>query len=173
MFCLPFFSRLCLCGACLAILLNLASLRAEASDISWQDVETAEAPRFLEHGKDAALFAMAFTGVAYRYGGNSPETGMDCSGFVAYIYKEVFDVILPRTAAEIGQSGMPIDVSELQPGDLLFYNTLGRPFSHVGIYLGDAKFIHAPRAGAQIRIENMQLPYWTQRFNGARRIGVS
>lgn len=119
------------------------------------------------------MFALAFTGVAYRHGGSSPETGMDCSGFVSYVYKEVFDLILPRTAAEIGQSGMPIDVSELQPGDLLFYNTLGRPLSHVGIYLGDDKFIHAPRAGAQIRIENMRLPYWIQRFNGARRISIS
>jgi cell wall-associated NlpC family hydrolase len=175
MFRLPFSFRFCLSGACLAILLVLVlvALPANASDISWQYLEDVEAPHFLEHGKETALFALAFTGVAYRYGGNSPETGMDCSGFVTYIYKEAFDVALPRTAAEIEQSGMPIDVSELQPGDLLFYNTLGRPFSHVGIYLGDAKFIHSPRAGAQIRIENMRLPYWTQRFNGARRIGVS
>jgi cell wall-associated NlpC family hydrolase len=173
MFFLPFSFRAHLPGACLAFLLALVSLQADASDISWQHVEAAESPRLLEHGKEAALFALAFSGVAYRHGGNSPETGMDCSGFVVYVYKEAFDVALPRTAAEIEQSGMPIEVSELQPGDLLFYNTLGRSFSHVGIYLGDAKFIHAPRAGAQIRIENMRLPYWTRRFDGARRIGVS
>jgi cell wall-associated NlpC family hydrolase len=153
--------------------LTLAPFTATASDISWQRNEAADTLGFLNTGKEAAVFALAFTGIAYRHGGNSPESGMDCSGFVTYVYKEAFEVVLPRTTAEIEQAGMPIDVSELQPGDLVFYNTLGRSFSHVGIFLGDGKFIHAPRAGAQIRVENMHLPYWTQRFNGARRIGVS
>lgn len=173
MFRLSLSSRFCLSGVCLTMLLAFVSHSADASDISWQPSEPPEVLRSLDYRKEAALFALAFTGIAYRHGGNSPETGMDCSGFVAYVYKEAFDVVLPRTAAEIEQAGMPVDVSELQPGDLLFYNTLGRAFSHVGIYLGDAKFVHAPRAGAQIRVENMQLRYWTQRFNGARRIGVS
>lgn len=126
-----------------------------------------------ESGTEAALFAMAFTGVNYRYGGNSPETGMDCSGFVGYVFREAFDISLPRTSAEIEQAGMPIDASDLLPGDLVFFNTLGAAYSHVGIYLGNNRFIHSPRAGAQIRIENMQLPYWTRRFDGARRIGIS
>ena len=126
-----------------------------------------------DHGAEIALFALAFTGVDYRYGGSSPEQGMDCSGFVSYVYKEAFDISLPRTSAEIEQAGMPIEVSELLPGDLVFFNTLGAAYSHVGIYLGNNKFIHSPRAGAQIRVENMQLPYWTRRFDGARRIGVS
>lgn len=173
MFRLPLSFRFCSSGACLATLLAVLPLQANASDISWPHSESPDTQYFFNHGKETALFALAFTGVAYRHGGDSPETGMDCSGFVVYVYKETFDVALPRTAAEIEQAGMPVDVSELQPGDLVFYNTLGKAYSHVGIYLGDAKFVHAPRAGAQIRIENMQLPYWTQRFTGARRIGVS
>lgn len=155
------------------MLFAVLPLQTKAIDISWHHDEGPNTQDFTIPGKEAALFALAFTGVAYRHGGDSPETGMDCSGFVVYVYKQAFDLALPRTAAEIEQAGMSIEVDELQPGDLVFYNTLGRAYSHVGIYLGDARFVHAPRAGAQIRIENMLLPYWTQRFNGARRIGVS
>ena len=126
----------------------------------------------LENGREAAVFALAFSGVEYRYGGTSPASGMDCSGFVAYVFKEAFNVSLPRTSAEIEQAGLPIEMSELLPGDLVFFNTLNRAYSHVGIYLGENKFIHAPRAGAQIRVENMQLSYWAQRYNGARRIAI-
>lgn len=156
----------------LILITGLPSL-VSANDISWIEKENESAPTIPEHGKEAALFALAFTGVNYRYGGNSPESGMDCSGFVVYVYKEAFDLRLPRTAADLEQAGMPIDISELAPGDLVFYNTLGPSFSHVGIYLGNNRFIHAPRPGAKIRVENMQLPYWIRRFDGARRIGVS
>ena len=109
-------------------------------------------------------------GIRYKYGGTNPESGLDCSGFVRYVYKAVWGTELPRTAQEQSRVGERVDVHDLQPGDLVFYNTLRRRFSHVGIYLGDDKFIHAPSTGGEIRIESMDIGYWKKRFNGARRI---
>ncbi|MGH8809397.1 MAG: C40 family peptidase, partial [Noviherbaspirillum sp.] len=94
----------------------------------------------------------------------------DCSGLVRYLFKEVWGTNLPRTSEEISRVGEKVETQNLQPGDLVFYNTLRRGFSHVGIYLGDNKFIHAPSGGGQVRIESMDLGYWKARFNGARRI---
>lgn len=119
---------------------------------------------------ELALQAMAMIGIRYKYGGNLPENGLDCSGLVRYVFKEVLGKELPRTSEEISRVGSEVDRSELQPGDLVFYNTLRRGFSHVGIYLGDNKFIHAPSSGGKVRIESMDVGYWKQRFNGARRI---
>lgn len=119
---------------------------------------------------DLVVQAMTMIGTHYRYGGESPETGLDCSGLVRYVFKEAWGAHLPRTSAEISRVGAKVNPQELQPGDLVFYNTLRRGFSHVGIYLGDNKFIHAPSGGGQVRIESMGLAYWKKRFNGARRI---
>lgn len=119
---------------------------------------------------ELAVRAMALIGIRYQYGGNAPENGLDCSGLVRYLFKEVQGTELPRTAEEISQVGQHVDTRDLQPGDLVFYNTLKRAFSHVGVYLGDNKFIHAPSSGGKVRIENMDLGYWKARFNGARRI---
>jgi cell wall-associated NlpC family hydrolase len=119
---------------------------------------------------DLAVEAMSMLGIKYRYGGNSPETGLDCSGLVRYVFKAALGTDLPRTAAEISRVGEKIDFHDLQPGDLVFYNTLRRGFSHVGIYLGDSKFIHSPSAGGEVRIESMDIAYWKKRFVGARRI---
>lgn len=113
---------------------------------------------------------MSMIGIRYRYGGNAPESGLDCSGLVRYVFKQVTGAELPRTSEEISRVGQTVEPGELQPGDLVFYNTLRRGFSHVGIYLGDNKFIHAPSAGGQVRIERMDISYWKNRFNGARRI---
>lgn len=109
-------------------------------------------------------------GIHYKYGGTAPESGLDCSGLVRYVFKQVWGKDLPRTSKEISQVGQNVDTQDLRPGDLVFYNTLRRSFSHVGIYLGDNKFIHAPSPGGQVRIESMELDYWKKRFNGARRI---
>ena len=114
--------------------------------------------------------AVDFLGTRYQRGGNNVEQGLDCSGLVRLVFKDAANIELPRTAAEISHAGEKIDASELQPGDLVFYNTLKRGFSHVGIYLGDNKFIHSPSKGGQVRIESMELSYWKKRFNGARRI---
>jgi cell wall-associated NlpC family hydrolase len=103
-------------------------------------------------------------------GGNTPESGLDCSGLVRHVFKQAWGTVLPRTAEEISKVGEQVDRQELRPGDLVFFNTLRRTFSHVGIYLGDNKFIHSPSAGGQVRIESMDLAYWKARFNGARRI---
>lgn len=114
--------------------------------------------------------AMGFLGVPYRRGGNTVETGFDCSGFVRSIYEQSVGLLLPRKAEQQAAATQQIDKAELQPGDLVFFNTLRRAFSHVGIYIGDGKFIHSPKPGAEVRVESMGVSYWAQRFDGARRV---
>jgi cell wall-associated NlpC family hydrolase len=125
---------------------------------------------FTSRASDLALHAVGMIGIRYKYGGDAPESGLDCSGLVRYVFKEVLNKELPRTSHELSQVGKKVDTRDLQPGDLVFYNTLRRSFSHVGIYLGDNKFIHAPSAGGAVRIESMDVGYWKKRFNGARRV---
>lgn len=121
---------------------------------------------------DLVISAMNFLGLNYRRGGTSVEEGFDCSGFVRYVFQNSIGLVLPRSADEQARSAgvVPIEPSELKPGDLVFFNTLRRAFSHVGIYIGEGKFIHSPRSGSAVRIEDMHLPYWSSRFNGARRV---
>jgi cell wall-associated NlpC family hydrolase len=119
---------------------------------------------------DLALAAIGMIGIRYQRGGTTPENGLDCSGLVRYVFMQSWGAVLPRTAADISKVGQKVKTQDLQPGDLVFYNTLRRGFSHVGIYLGDNKFIHSPSAGGQVRIESMDMAYWKQRFDGARRI---
>ena len=116
--------------------------------------------------------AMGFIGVPYRRGGTSASTGFDCSGFVRAVYEKTVGMVLPRKAAQQAASTQVIDKKELQPGDLVFFNTMRRAFSHVGIYVGDGKFIHSPRSGGKVRVEDMQESYWQKRFNGARRVST-
>ncbi len=125
---------------------------------------------FADRTSEVITQALGSIGIKYKYGGSSPESGLDCSGLVRYVFKEAWGKELPRTSAELSKVGEKIDKSELQPGDLVFYNTLKRQFSHVGIYLGDNKFIHAPSSGGKVRIESLDGGYWSKRFNGARRI---
>lgn len=115
--------------------------------------------------------ALNLVGTPYRIGGRRPDTGLDCSGLVRYVYKQTHDVDLPHNARAISQVGEPVPREELQPGDLVFFNTLGRPFSHVGIYKGEGKFVHASsRSDRRVTVSDMRTPYWTKRFDGARRI---
>ncbi len=116
------------------------------------------------------LNAMGFLGVPYKFGGNSAETGFDCSGFVRAVFEESVGKVLPRRADEQAAATQPIERGELKPGDLVFFNTMRRAFSHVGIYVGDGKFIHSPRSGSTVRVEDMRKSYWETRFNGARRV---
>ena len=114
--------------------------------------------------------AMGLIGVPYRFGGTSTETGLDCSAFVRTVYEQTLGLVLPRRAAEQAQATESIPKDQLQPGDLVFFNTMRRAFSHVGIYIGDGKFIHSPRAGQSVRVEDMTKAYWVKRYNGASRV---
>ncbi|MGN6580676.1 MAG: C40 family peptidase [Bordetella sp.] len=114
--------------------------------------------------------ALEQLGTPYRYGGDSPATGFDCSGLIQYAAKHSIGMTLPRNAAEQAAFGIPIARSELRPGDLVFFNTMGARYSHVGIYLGADRFVDAPSTGGVVRIDDMTVSYWNSRYSGARRI---
>ena len=116
------------------------------------------------------VHAMQVVGVKYRYGGRSPETGFDCSGLVTHVFERAWGVLLPPGTDALRKVGKAVNLKELEPGDLVFYNTRNRPYSHVGIYLGEGRFLHAPRTGASVRVESVDTRYWRTRFNGARRL---
>jgi len=109
-------------------------------------------------------------GVEYRFGGNTPESGLDCSGLVRFVFQEVTGVTLPRTSREMSGLGAKVTVGDLKPGDLVFFNTRRFQFSHVGIYLGDNRFIHAPSRGSEVEIAVLSESYWQKHFDGARRL---
>lgn len=115
------------------------------------------------------LQSMSLMGIPYKWGGNTPQTGMDCSAFVRYVFKNSLGINLPRTAAQMARVGKRVPLSDLQPGDLLFFNTMHRSNSHIGIYLGDNKFIQSPRTGEKIQISSFS-GYWRTKFNGAKRV---
>jgi len=127
-------------------------------------------PRYRDGIQQIVDRALDLIGIRYRRSGNSPRTGFDCSGFVGYVFRESVDLILPRVSREISKLGTPVAKDELEPGDLVFFNTMRHAFSHVGIYLGDHRFIHAPRTGESVRIGDLQERYWVKRYSGARRI---
>ena len=122
---------------------------------------------------ELVVTAMGFLGVPYKRGGNNFDTGFDCSGFVRAIYEQTAGLLLPRKAEQQAAATVQIDKADLQPGDLVFFNTLKRAFSHVGIYVGEGKFIHSPKPGSAVRVEDMQKAYWNSRFDGARRVDTS
>ena len=119
---------------------------------------------------EALLQVLLTLGVDYRNGGNSPASGFDCSGLVAHVFREAYGIRLPHNARAQSELGARVSLSELRAGDLVFYNTLNQPYSHVGIYVGDGRFVHAPKTGAQVRFEQVTARYWMKRFDGARRI---
>jgi cell wall-associated NlpC family hydrolase len=123
-----------------------------------------------EQMNELVMYAISLADTPYRYGGNSSGNGFDCSGFVGHVYRHSLDIALPRTSHDISRVGKPIGAGELQAGDLVFYNTQHASFSHVGVYIGDGKFVHSPKSGDRVRTEQMQLPYWRSRYDGARRI---
>jgi cell wall-associated NlpC family hydrolase len=123
-----------------------------------------------DRASNLVVTAMGFLGVPYKRGGNNAESGFDCSGFVRAMYEQTVGLLLPRRANEQAAATQAIDKAELQPGDLVFFNTMRRAFSHVGIYVGDGKFIHSPKPGAEVRVEDMRVSYWQRRFDGARRV---
>lgn len=122
----------------------------------------------LDNPSEHAVLAV---GTHYRYGGRSPESGFDCSGLVVHVFERAWGLPLPRNAQAQAALGKPVRRrQELEPGDLVFYNTRNRPFSHVGIYIGAGRFVHAPRPGQKVRVESVETPYWRARFDGGRRL---
>ncbi|QBQ97765.1 C40 family peptidase [Paraburkholderia pallida] len=122
---------------------------------------------------DVVVGALNMIGVRYRWGGNTPDSGLDCSGFVRYVFQDTLGMNLPRRAEEMSRVGEKVSMSNLKPGDLVFFNTMRRTFSHVGIYIGDNKFVHSPSTGSTIRVDDLDSGYWEKRFTGARRIETS
>ena len=131
---------------------------------------TAAAPVEGDWRNEVVLRALSLLGVNYRFGGNTPEAGLDCSGFVRLVVKDAIGMVLPRRSEEISYASREIVSDDLKPGDLVFFNTLKKAFSHVGIYIGNNQFIHSPSAGGSIRVDTLDKQYWTSRFNGARRL---
>lgn len=160
----------------LAVGLALAAASARAEEPAAEHDEfslTQSVSQWSDTMQEVLLNALSLTGVKYKYGGKSPETGFDCSGFVRYVFQQATNLTLPHGARAISQLGQAIPLEQLQPGDLVFFNTLKSAFSHVGIYLGDGRFIHAPSSGGGIKVVDMNDRYWANRFNGARRLPVS
>ena len=147
---------------------------AAASDWPVPTTETATAygaaPAASMDPRDIIFYALSMVGINYRWGGNSPQTGFDCSGLVGHVFRQIAGLVLPRDSYAMARIGKPVSLEDLRPGDLVFFNTMRRPFSHVGIYLGDKRFVHSPSAGKAVHVVDMTAPYWSVRFNGARRI---
>lgn len=165
----------------LRILLLLCCLcatpgHARADEVAVPDLGTrfAEtATQWSDTAQEILMNALSLTGVKYKFGGNTPETGFDCSGFVKYVFEQAANLTLPHGARAISQLGQQIPVDQLQPGDLVFFNTLKTAFSHVGIYIGEGRFIHAPSSGGGIHVVSMNDAYWAKRYNGARRLDTA
>lgn len=121
-------------------------------------------------GAQIAMEALMLLGVPYRYGGQDPVRGLDCSGLVRHVAQLVLGLDLPRTSEAIARVGEAVSREAMQVGDLIFFNTRGRRFSHVGIYVGNGQFVHAPAQRGRVRVEAVSASYWERRFNGARRL---
>lgn len=153
---------LSLIACCLALLLAacgstppLAERATERSPIS-------------ERGHEVALFALGLIDTGYRFGGKNPEAGLDCSGMVSYIFGKAASLKVGGSAAEIARKGRAIERGSLRPGDLVFFNTRNAAFSHVGVYIGDDRFVHAPATNGKVRIDQLDNRYYAQRFDAAR-----
>ena len=154
----------------LAAVVATASFTAHAAEQKPAEEGSSLLERYTNAAQDVILQGLKLVGVNYRRGGNDEDSGLDCSGFVRLVFKDTIGTLLPRTAREMSEVGQRVEGQELKPGDLVFFNTMKRAFSHVGIYLGDNYFLHAPKPGAEVRVENMDSSYWLKRYNGARRI---
>ena len=161
---------LAICSASCAAVEPAPKLSEAQVNAQLAQFEEQSAENWSDRAREVLVNALSLTGIRYKYGGSSPETGFDCSGFVRYVFKQATSFTLPRSAIEISQLGTTVPKNELQPGDLVFFNTLKSAFSHVGIYLGNNRFIHSPSSGGKVRVENMQDGYWAKHYNGAQRL---
>ena len=156
----------------LALALALAMPAAQGAGARSGSALLPAAPehRAAASAEDVAIYALGLTGIGYRYGGTDPELGVDCSGFVRHVFRQVAGIALPRTARDMARLGDRVTPGDLRVGDLVFFNTLHSPFSHVGIYVGDHRFVHAPRRGSEVQVVAMTKDYWRKRYEGARRV---
>jgi cell wall-associated NlpC family hydrolase len=139
-----------------------------------EDSDIGEArPLGRQASNEIIIFALNQVGVPYRYGGTAPETGFDCSGLIGYVFREAIGLKLPRTTRElIDIDGKSIERDDLQAGDLIYFNTRGGRVSHIGIYVGEGRFVHAPSTGGLVRIDKLGTPYWTKFYVGAKRLSI-
>jgi cell wall-associated NlpC family hydrolase len=158
--------RAALCVVFVALLVSGCSTTPDIGPVGTQP--PAESAQTTAKRNDVTFFALGLIDTGYRFGGKNPEAGFDCSGMVAYVFREAAGIQVSGSAADIAKRGKEIDRQELQPGDLVFFNTLGRSFSHVGIYIGDGRFVHAPSTNGKVRIDRMSNKYWAKRFEVAR-----
>ncbi|MFJ2991793.1 C40 family peptidase [Pandoraea sp. NPDC087047] len=153
---------------------NVTTVATDAPQTAVEESRVQRAQKLLSNvtdkASDVVLGALNYIGVRYKYGGNTPDSGLDCSGFVRYVFQDTLNFMLPRRSEEMSQVGERIAKTDLKPGDLVFFNTMRRSFSHVGIYIGGDKFVHAPATGGKIRVEDLRESYWSARYNGARRV---
>ena len=147
----------------------LPSLTQAPAPLAGQhDAADAAAPALSAKAEDVVIFALGLVETGYRFGGKNPDAGLDCSGMVSYVFDKAANLKLQGSAADIAKKGRPIDVSELKPGDLVFFNTLHRPYSHVGIYIGGGRFVHAPNSAGKVRTESLKSGWFAARFEEAR-----
>jgi cell wall-associated NlpC family hydrolase len=149
------------------------AVAADGAPSAADDANAVAAPAsksYVDRASELVVQALTLIGIKYTWGGNDPEAGLDCSGLVSHVFNEVAGIVLPRDSRSMSKVGAAVDKTELQPGDLVFFNTLRKPFSHVGIYIGENRFVHAPRRGREVEISELRDRYWQKRFNGARRV---
>lgn len=158
--------RITLLLAVAALLVSACSTTPTMTGVGTQPPQ--ESAQVTGKRDDITFFALGLIDTGYRFGGKNPEAGFDCSGMVSYVFHEAANIRVSGSAADIAKRGKEIGKEQLQPGDLVFFNTLGRPFSHVGIYIGDGRFVHAPSTNGKVRIDQMSNKYWAKRFEEAR-----
>jgi cell wall-associated NlpC family hydrolase len=170
----PMLNKKQLAASLLALGIGLLAVAGPAAAQEYKGEQRGEEPTFFQRYtsgvQDLIIKGLEFVGVRYVRGGSDPDSGLDCSGFVRHVFRESVGLVLPRTAKEMSQVGKQVAENDLKPGDLVFFNTMRRAFSHVGIYLGNNQFVHSPRPGGEVRVEDMRQSYWVSRYNGARRI---
>jgi cell wall-associated NlpC family hydrolase len=162
---------------CLGLAAHLPAHAADGDGVHeaaepWIEARSQTLHPYVEHAREIIFYALSLVGIRYRWGGHSPNTGFDCSGLVRHVYRQITGLVLPHDARSMAGLGTPISLDDLRPGDLVFFNTRHRPFSHVGIYLGDQRFVHAPSRGKTVDVVDMRQPYWAKRYDGARRVGL-
>ena len=163
-----------------AIAVSLASFLAACSATTAYEIPTSSQPTLSTNSlsnletevasREILIYTLGLLGLNYKFGGRNPEAGLDCSGMVGYIYQNAIGVTLPRTAAEIARLARPIPDSRIRVGDLVFFNTMNRPFSHIGIFIGAGKFVHAPHTHSVIRVAQLDNTYFAARYQGARTL---